>query len=301
MGFFDKLKQSLKKTSNETFGKIKKLLSFSKIDEEVLEQLEELLIMGDVGIETTEKIILQMKERGKEFSSPEEALEKILTEILSSSEEPLDQKPEEKPIVISVIGVNGAGKTTSIGKLAKYFKSMDLEVVVAAADTFRAAAIDQLKVWAKERAEVTIISSIPGGDAGAVVYDAVNHALSKKKDIVLIDTAGRLHTKNNLMEELKKIHNVVKKILPSAPQEVLLVLDATTGQNGLIQAEKFSEAVGVTGIILTKLDGTAKGGIALAIKERLNIPIKYIGVGEGIEDLKPFNPEEYVKALMQGE
>ncbi len=299
MGFFDKLKKGLKKTQEATFGKILKILKFSKLDADTLDEIEELLVMGDLGIQCSEKIIEQLKKRNNEFDSPEKALETIMIEMLGGDISL--NIPEKKPFVITVVGVNGAGKTTTIGKMAKYFKEQGKEVVLAAGDTFRAAAIEQLKVWAEDRAKVPIISHQPGADAGAVAYDAVSHALSKNKDVVIIDTAGRLHTKHNLMEELKKINKVIKKVIPDAPHEVLLVIDATTGQNGLIQAEKFSESSDVTGVVLTKLDGTAKGGIALAIKDSLNIPIKFIGVGEGVDDLRPFDPEEFVKALMEGD
>jgi len=297
MGFFDKLKRGLKKTNEETFGKIKKILSFGKLDEDTLEEIEEILIMGDVGVECSERIIESLQERKKEFDSPEQALQAIMVEMLDGEREL--NYPSEGPFVISVVGVNGAGKTTTIGKIAKILKNNGKEVVLAAADTFRAAAIDQLRVWAQERAEVTLISHQHGADAGAVAFDAVQHAKSKNKDCVIIDTAGRLHTKTNLMNELAKVHKVVKKIIPEAPHEILLVIDATTGQNGLMQAEKFAEAVGVTGIVITKLDGTAKGGIALSIKDRFGIPIKFIGVGEGIDDLKPFDPNDFVSALLQ--
>jgi len=299
MGFFDKLKEGLKKTHDATFGKIFKILKFSKLDDETLEEIEELLVMGDVGVSCSEKIIEQLKKKNKDFDSPQEALESIMIEMLNGNND-LNQ-PDSGPFVISVVGVNGAGKTTTIGKMAKYFKTDGKDVVLAAGDTFRAAAIDQLRIWAEERADVPIIAHQQGADAGAVAFDAVSHALSKKRDVVLIDTAGRLHTKHNLMEELKKINKVIKKVIPDAPHEVLLVIDATTGQNGLIQAEKFSDSSDVTGVVLTKLDGTAKGGIALAIKDALDIPIKFIGVGEGIDDLRPFDPEDFVKALMEGE
>ncbi|HPF17497.1 MAG TPA: signal recognition particle-docking protein FtsY [Thermotogota bacterium] len=297
MGFFDKLKKGLKKTNEATFGKIKKILRFGKLDENTLEEIEEILIMGDVGVECSEKIIESLEERKKEFDSPENALKSILVEMLRGDSEL--NYPQEGPLVISVVGVNGAGKTTTIGKIAKILKDEGKEVVLAASDTFRAAAIDQLRVWAQERAGVTLISHQHGADAGAVAFDAVQHAKSKNKDCVIIDTAGRLHTKTNLMNELAKVHKVVRKVIPQAPHEILLVIDATTGQNGLLQAEKFAQAVGVTGIVVTKLDGTAKGGIALSIKERFGIPIKFIGVGEGVDDLKRFDPENFVNALLQ--
>ncbi|HPE69833.1 MAG TPA: signal recognition particle-docking protein FtsY [Thermotogota bacterium] len=299
MGFFDKLKAGLKKTRESTFGKIKKLLAISKIDEETLEKVEELLVTGDVGMELSEEIIESLKERAKEFDSPTQALQAILVEKLQGDTELM--RNGHHPFVISVVGVNGAGKTTTIGKMASFFKQQGDQVVLAAADTFRAAAIDQLRTWAEDRAQVPIIAHQPGADAGAVAFDAVNHALARNKDVVLIDTAGRLHTRHNLMEELKKVHNVIRKLVPDAPHEVLLVLDATTGQNGLIQARKFQEMVGVTGVVITKLDGTAKGGIALSIRSELGIPIKFIGVGEGIDDLRPFDALEFVQALLEEE
>jgi len=299
MGFFDRLKEGLKKTRDATFGKIKTLLAFSKIDAETLDQIEELLITSDISMNTTEKIIRGLKDKMKSEKNATQALKIALMELLEG--ETGLAVPEKPPMVISIVGVNGGGKTTTTGKLAKRFKEDKKEVVLAAADTFRAAAIDQLRVWAEDRAGVPLIAHEPGADSAAVAFDAVSHALSKKKDIVLIDTAGRLHTKDNLMEELKKLHRVIKKIIPEAPHEVLLVLDATTGQNGLMQAKKFSEAVGVTGIILTKLDGTAKGGIALSIKDELGLPIIYIGVGEKIDDLRPFQAEDFVNALLEGE
>jgi fused signal recognition particle receptor len=299
MGLFDRLKEGLKKTREATFGKIKKLLSFSKLDEETLEKIEELLITSDVSMSTTERIINALKIKTKEEKDATQALKSVLLELLEGDTSLLI--PQKPPMVISVIGVNGGGKTTTVGKLAKRFSNENKEVVLAAADTFRAAAIDQLRVWAEERSGVPIIAHEPGSDSAAVAYDAVSHAIAKKKDIVLIDTAGRLHTKENLMEELKKLHRVIKKVIPEAPHEVLLILDATTGQNGLSQAKKFSEAVGVTGIVLTKLDGTAKGGIALSIKEELKLPIKFIGVGEKVEDLRPFNAVDFVEALLEEE
>ena len=295
MGFFDRLKEGLKKTRDATFGKIKTLLAFSKIDAETLDQIEELLITSDISMNTTEKIIRGLKDKMKSEKNATQALKIALMELLEG--ETGLAVPEKPPMVISIVGVNGGGKTTTTGKLAKRFKEDKKEVVLAAADTFRAAAIDQLRVWAEDRAGVPLIAHEPGADSAAVAFDAVSHALSKKKDIVLIDTAGRLHTKDNLMEELKKLHRVIKKIIPEAPHEVLLVLDATTGQNGLMQAKKFSEAVGVTGIILTKLDGTAKGGIVIAVAKELNIPVKLVGIGEGIEDLREFSPDIFAQAL----
>lgn len=299
MGFFERLKEGLKKTRDAAFSKIKKLLSFSKLDEETLERIEELLISSDVSMGTTQKIIQGLKEKTKEIKDSTQALKAVLLGILSG-ENGLNF-PAKKPMVISIVGVNGGGKTTTIGKIARRFKDEGKEVVLAAADTFRAAAIDQLRIWAEERAGVPMIAHEQGADSAAVAFDALSHAIAKKKDIVLIDTAGRLHTKDNLMEELKKLHRVLKKLIPEAPHEVLLVIDATTGQNGLAQAKKFLEAVNVTGIVLTKLDGTAKGGIILSIKDELKLPIKFIGVGEQVEDLRAFVAEDFVNALLEGD
>jgi fused signal recognition particle receptor len=297
MGFFDKLKKGLKKTNETIFGKINRILKYKKLDEDTLEEIEELLIMGDVGVECSEKIIDELQARQRDYDSLDEALREIMIEMLEGDNSL--KYPEEGPLVVSVVGVNGAGKTTTIGKMAKSLKEEGKDVVLAAADTFRAAAIEQLKVWAEDRAEVTLIAHQYGADAGAVAFDAVQHGVAKGKDVVIIDTAGRLHNKINLMNELAKVHKVVKKVVPEAPHEILLVIDATTGQNGLIQAEKFAEAVGVTGIVITKLDGTAKGGIVLSIKETFGIPIKFIGVGEGVDDLKPFVACDFVKALIE--
>jgi len=296
MGFFDKLKEGLKKSRDTFFNKIGQILKSKKFDKETRDEIEELLISADVGVEATEYILERLEEMKPEDAFG--ALKEILIEILSK-----DNKLKvtaEKPFVISMVGVNGSGKTTTCGKLAHMFKSEGKQVVVGACDTFRAAAIDQLKVWA-ERSGATFISHMEGADAGAVAYDALNHAISKSKDVVILDTAGRLHNKKHLMDELQKVHRVLQKLMPSAPHEVLLVMDAVTGQNGLQQAKIFKEVVNVTGIVLTKLDGTAKGGIAIAIAKELGIPIKFIGVGEGIEDLKPFDAMAFVEALMSGD
>lgn len=293
MGFFEKLKEGLKKSRDTFFNKISEILRFKKFDAQTKEEIEELLISADVGVEATEYIISKLEEMKPEDAFS--ALKEILIEILSGNNSL--NVPKERPFVISMVGVNGSGKTTTCGKLAHMFKSDGKQVVVGACDTFRAAAIDQLKVWA-ERSGATFISHMEGADAAAVAYDAVNHALSKGKDVVLLDTAGRLHNKKHLMDELQKINRVIQKIMPNAPHEVLLVMDAVTGQNGLQQAKIFKEVVNVTGIVLTKLDGTAKGGITIAIAKELGIPIKFIGVGEGIEDLKPFSPRDFVEALL---
>uniref|UniRef100_A0A7C5U4F1 Signal recognition particle receptor FtsY n=1 Tax=Fervidobacterium nodosum TaxID=2424 RepID=A0A7C5U4F1_9BACT len=296
MGFFEKLKEGLKKSRDTFFNKISEILRFKKFDAQTKEEIEELLISADVGVEATEYIISKLEEMKPEDAFS--ALKDILVEILSGNNSL--NVPNEKPFVISMVGVNGSGKTTTCGKLASLFKSEGKQVVVGACDTFRAAAIDQLKVWA-ERSGATFISHMEGADAAAVAYDAVNHAISKGKDVVLLDTAGRLHNKKHLMDELQKINRVIQKIIPNAPHEVLLVMDAVTGQNGLQQAKIFKEVVNVTGIVLTKLDGTAKGGITIAIAKELGIPIKFIGVGEGIDDLKPFNPRDFVEALLAGD
>lgn len=295
MGFFEKFKEGLKKTRETFFGKIKNILKGQKLSEEIKEEIEELLILSDVGIEATEYILEKIEELNEEDSF--EALKKVLIEILSGNNKL--NFPEKPPFVISMVGVNGSGKTTTAGKLAEYFKNSGKSVVLAACDTFRAAAIDQLKIWA-ERTNSTFISHQEGSDSAAVAFDAVSHALAKEKDVVILDTAGRLHTKTNLMEELKKINRVIKKKIPDAPHEVLLVIDAVTGQNGLQQAKIFKKFVDVTGIVLTKLDGTAKGGIAIAIAKEMGIPIKFVGLGEKADDLKPFDPEDFVNALLEG-
>ncbi|WP_448531438.1 signal recognition particle-docking protein FtsY [Pseudothermotoga sp.] len=291
MGFFEKLRQGLEKTRKTFFDGIKQLLGVGRIDEETLQELEELLIAADVGHQTTTWIIEKLKRERSD--DPIASLKKILVELLDAD---TSLNLTGSPSVISVVGVNGSGKTTSVAKLASQFQAMGKSVVMAAADTFRAAAIEQLKVWG-ERINCTVIAHEEGSDPAAVAYDAVNHAKSKSKDIVIIDTAGRLHTKKNLMEELRKIHRVVAKLVDGAPHEVLLVIDATTGQNGLVQARIFKEMVNVTGLVITKLDGTAKGGVALAIKHELSLPIKFIGVGESAEDLKPFDAKQFVEAL----
>ncbi len=296
MGIFSRIKEGLKKTRDGFFKNVKKLLSFDRLDENTLEEIEELLILSDMGSETSREVISALRERTHKGRNPTDVLKDVLTEILDI---PYEQKTG-KPYVISVVGVNGTGKTTTIGKLSGLYSQQGKRVVLAACDTFRAAAVEQLRVWS-DRSGVDFISQGQGADSAAVAFDAINHAVSKGKDIVIIDTAGRLHTKSNLMEELKKVHRVIGKAVQGAPHEVLLVIDATTGQNGLIQAAKFKEAVNVTGIVLTKLDGTAKGGIIFAIVKELGIPVKYIGVGAKIDDLKPFKPSEFVEALLSND
>lgn len=302
MGFFNKIAQGLKKTRDSMMGKVDALLnSFTKIDEEFFEELEENLIMADVGAVTSARICDNLRKKVKEqglsdAAEVKAAIKEIISEMLSGDEE---LNLSTKPTVILVIGVNGVGKTTTIGKLANNLKNEGKKVLLAAADTFRAAAIDQLQIWA-DRAGVDLVKHDEGSDPAAVVFDAVNAGKARGCDVVICDTAGRLHNKKNLMDELAKISRVVDREAPGSAKEVLLVLDATTGQNALNQAKLFQEAAGLTGIILTKLDGTARGGVVIGIKEELNIPIKYIGVGEQIDDLRPFNSKDFVDALFEG-
>ena len=299
MAFLDKLKAGLLKTKNALFGGVESILkSFVRVDEDLLEELEEVLICADVGVGATEDIIEELRERIKDGRLKEkeqimDTLREILTNMIGEGQ-PL--KLETTPSVVLVIGVNGAGKTTSIGKIANSLKRSGKKVVVAAADTFRAAAIDQLGVWC-ERAGVDMIRQSEGSDPAAVVYDAVNYAKNKQADVLLVDTAGRLHNKKNLMNELAKINRVIERELPGASRENLLVLDATTGQNAVLQAKEFRQAAELSGLILTKLDGTAKGGIVLSIKKELDVPVKFIGVGEKIDDMEPFDADEFVDAL----
>ena len=274
------------------------LKSFTKIDDELFEELEELLVMGDVGVHTAEKICDELKSRVKKegIKDPEEInrlLEETVSEMLKGGEE-LDISTT--PSIILVIGVNGVGKTTTIGKLANSLSKQGKKVILAAADTFRAAAIEQLDIWA-QRSGCEIIKQNEGSDPAAVVFDAISAAKARNADVIICDTAGRLHNKKHLMDELAKINRVIDRELPNAAKEKLLVLDATTGQNAVNQAEQFRQATGITGIVLTKLDGTAKGGVVLAIKDGLGIPVKYIGVGEQIDDLQPFNSDDFAKAL----
>lgn len=301
MGFFDKLKAGLAKTKNALFGRLDQLFrGFSKVDEDMLEELEEVLITADVGVVPTEKIIdgLRGKIRAEKITEPEKvktALEEILVSMIGEGE-PLVL--DTKPSVILVIGVNGVGKTTSIAKIANLLKSEGKSVILAAADTFRAAAVDQLKIWA-DRVGVDIISHGEGSDPAAVVFDAVNAAKSRHSDVLIIDTAGRLHNKKNLMDELAKINRVVDRELPGCSRETLLVLDATTGQNAVSQAKEFRNSAPLTGLVLTKLDGTAKGGIVFSIREELGIPVKFICVGEQVDDLQYFKAGEFVSALFE--
>ncbi|NLM49227.1 MAG: signal recognition particle-docking protein FtsY [Epulopiscium sp.] len=302
--FFSKLVKGLAKTRNNIMDGIDNVLkSFNKIDEELYEELEETLIMADIGVNASIKIMNGLREKVKERKINEPAALKQLlieeiTEILSKGNR--DLNIQEGPAVILVIGVNGVGKTTTIGKLAHLIKKENKKVLLAAADTFRAAAIEQLEIWGN-RTGVDVIRHQENSDPGAVVFDAIQAAKARKIDVLICDTAGRLHNKKNLMEELRKIFKIINKEYPEARKEVLLVLDATTGQNALQQVKLFKEVTDISGIILTKLDGTAKGGIIIAINSEMDIPIKYIGVGEGIEDLRPFNPKEFAEALFTDE
>ena len=299
MGFFNKIKEGLKKTRDAVIGQIDSMLkSFTKIDDELFEELEELLVMGDLGVPTAEKICEELKKKVKKegIKNPNEIhrlLEETVSDMLRGGEE-LDLSTT--PSIILVIGVNGVGKTTTIGKLANHLTKQGKKVILAAGDTFRAAAIEQLEIWA-DRSHCEIIKQNEGSDPAAVIYDAISAAKARHADVIICDTAGRLHNKKPLMDELAKINRIIDRELPDASKEKLLVLDATTGQNAVNQAEQFSLATGITGIVLTKLDGTAKGGVVLAIKEGLGIPVKYIGVGEQIDDLQPFDAEDFARAL----
>ena len=299
MGFLDKLKAGLGKTKNALMGQIDNVLkAFVKIDEDALEELEEALICADVGVAATEEIIEMLRERIKDdrLKSREDteiAIREIISDMIGEGE-PLNLSTT--PSVILVIGVNGAGKTTSIGKISNRLRREGKKVVVAAADTFRAAAIDQLAEWCR-RADVELVKQTEGSDPAAVVYDAANFARNRGADVLIVDTAGRLHNKKNLMNELAKINRVIDRELPGAARENLLVLDATTGQNAILQAKEFKNAAEITGLVLNKLDGTAKGGIVLSIRKELGIPVKFIGVGEKIDDMQEFDAKEFSEAL----
>ena len=303
MAFLDKLKAGLSKTKKAIFGQIDEVLkSFVRVDEDMLEELEELLITSDVGVNATEEIMERLRDdiksgRLKEKEQVIGALRRILEDMIGEGGE---LELSTTPSIILVIGVNGAGKTTSIGKISNRLIQKGKRVVVAAADTFRAAAIDQLAVWC-ERSGAEIVKQNEGSDPAAVVFDAVNYAKKRNADVLIIDTAGRLHNKTNLMNELAKINRVIDKECPGAARENLLVLDATTGQNAILQAKEFRNAANITGLVLNKLDGTAKGGIIIPIKNELNIPVKYIGVGEGIDDLQPFNAAEFADGIFGDE
>jgi fused signal recognition particle receptor len=299
MGFFDRLKESLTKTRKGLVEKVESIFTGRKVDETTLEELEEILIMSDVGTTAASEIMSVIREKArkgeaKDTDSVKGLLKSEMISILGDFQPLLVSG--SKPFVILAVGVNGVGKTTTIGKLASRFRSQGLSVLLAAGDTFRAAGIEQLEIWAK-RADTQFVQHQKGSDPAAVAFDAVVAAKSRGIDVVIIDTAGRLHTKTNLMEELKKVKRSIDKALPGAPAEVLLVVDATTGQNALRQAEIFNQTIGITGIALTKLDGTAKGGIVFAIKKGPGIPVRLIGVGEGIDDLRDFDPGEFVEAL----
>lgn len=304
MGFFDKLKKGLNKTRENFTNRIEKLvIGYADIDDDLLDELEETLLMADVGVSTTEKLMAAVRQgiKKKQINSPEDLkpfLAKEISAILTAGEDQNQTKmAEEGPTVLLVIGVNGAGKTTTIGKLAAYYKGQGKRVMLAAADTFRAAAIDQLEVWG-ERTGAQVIKHEEGSDPAAVAFDAVKSAIARRVDLLIVDTAGRLQTKSNLMQELEKINRVIQREIPGAPHETLLVLDATTGQNALHQAELFTKVAPITGVVLTKLDGTAKGGVIIGIKSQLAMPVKWIGVGEGVEDLRPFVAEDFAKALL---
>lgn len=300
-GFFQRLKEGLFKTRQGLIDRIDQLFTGKrKIDEALLTELEEILISSDIGVKTTQELLQKVtsKIQRKELADADlfkKNLKEEMWQILHQQEKPLDIS-QASPFVIMVIGVNGTGKTTTIGKLAQKFKNQGKSVLLVAADTFRAAAIEQLEAWG-QRVGCEVIKQKSGSDPSAVVFDALQAAQTRKVEVVIIDTAGRLHTKVNLMEELKKVKRVISRQIPGAPHEVLLVLDATTGQNSINQAKMFNDAIGVTGIALTKLDGTAKGGILLAISEELHLPLRYIGIGEKLDDLREFNAREFVEAL----
>ena len=302
MGFFERLKEGLSKTRRNFTDRIQELVGLSTaIDDDFLDELEMILLSADVGVKTTEKLIDAVRKaaKTKEIKSTEDVipfLKKYMSELLKDSGQ--RTRIGAKPTVILVVGVNGVGKTTTIGKLANYFTLFKYKVVLAAGDTFRAAAGEQLQIWG-ERANCDVIRHAEGADPAAVVFDAMKAAIARKADILFIDTAGRLQNKVNLMKELEKMNKVIAKFIPEAPHETLLVIDATTGQNGIMQAKAFKEITNITGIVLTKLDGTAKGGIVLAIKEEVNIPVKFIGLGEKMEDLKPFDIESYIYGLFK--
>lgn len=301
MGLFGKIGQGLKKTRDAMMNSMNSMLrGFTRIDAELFEELEEILVMGDVGTATASRICEQLratvKERG--ITDPmviRELLQELVAQMLEGGQE---LALGTKPSVILVIGVNGVGKTTTIGKMAAGLKADGKKVILGAADTFRAAAIEQLEIWA-ERAGVDIVKHVQGADPAAVVFDTVSAAKARGADVVICDTAGRLHNKKNLMDELAKIGRVIDRELPDADKEILLVVDATTGQNAVNQAREFKQAAGITGIVLTKLDGTARGGVVLAIREDLQVPVKFIGVGEGIDDLQPFDPVQFAKGLFE--
>ena len=303
MGIFSKIKAGLQKTRSSIADSVNNIInSFTKIDEEFFEELEEILVLSDIGIRTSTEICDKMRAKIKETGETDTEniktmMKEIIVDMLGEDE---GLSLNTKPSVILVIGVNGVGKTTSIGKIASQLKAEGKKVVLGAADTFRAAAIDQLAVWS-ERAGVLMVKSVEGTDPASVVFDTIASAKANNADVIICDTAGRLHNKKNLMDELAKINRVIKRELPDADVETLLVLDATTGQNAVNQAKEFKNVTDITGIVLTKLDGTAKGGIIIPIRNELNIPVKFIGVGEGIDDLQPFNSREFADGIFDGE
>jgi len=302
MGFFSKIKDGLKKTKESMVKKMQKVVnSFTKIDEELFEQLEETMIMSDMGVDTSVQICEELRKRIKErgITDPSVIMELIQEIVAEMMGDDIELDLSSKPSVIMVIGVNGAGKTTTIGKMCHQFINDGKKVVVAAADTFRAAAIDQLQVWT-DRAGADIVKHAEGSDPASVVFDAIAAAKARNCDVLICDTAGRLHNKKNLMDELAKMNRIIEREAPDSSKEVLLVLDATTGQNAVNQARLFKEVAPISGIVLTKLDGTAKGGIVISIKNELGIPVKLIGVGEKIDDLQPFNSRDFVRALFEG-
>ena len=302
MGFFDKLKQGLSKTKQSFNDKVNNVFStFRKVDEDLLEELEEALIMSDVGVETSTKIISKLRDRIKKQNIKEaEEVKQALREEIQNIFDEVDNSLHlnTKPSVILVVGVNGVGKTTSIGKIANRLKQDGKKVVIAAADTFRAAAVEQLEIWAN-RAGCPIVKKEEGADPASVVYDAIRKTKEENADVLICDTAGRLHNKKYLMDELEKIKRVIDKELPDASKEILLVLDATTGQNAILQVQAFKETVDITGLVLTKLDGTAKGGVVIGITNENHMPVKFIGVGEQIDDMEVFNSEDFVKAIIE--
>lgn len=299
MGFFDKLKERVNKTRENFSAKVNQVIkNFRKVDEEFFEELEEALILSDIGYATTEKVIETLRDQVKESkisdsSEIKDMLVKILADYMSA--QPLEIK---KPTVMLIVGVNGVGKTTAIGKLTNYYNAQGKKVLLAAADTFRAAAAEQLSIWG-QRTNTRVIKYAEGADPAAVVYDAIDAAKAADSDLLVIDTAGRLHNKKNLMSELEKINRVIDKEYPGANRETFLVVDATTGQNAISQTEVFNESVKLTGIILTKLDGTAKGGVVCAVKDMTGVPVRFIGVGEGVDDLQPFDAYEFAKAILE--
>lgn len=301
MGWLDRLKEGLSKTRNSIGEKMDSILSIGRgVDEELYEELEEILVTSDIGVKTSMDIISELRKRVKESkisdgAQVKEVLKEIMVELMGGEKRNII--PENTPAVYMVVGVNGVGKTTSIGKMAYYLKNKGYKVMLAAGDTFRAAAIDQLEVWS-QRAGVDIIKHQEGADPAAVIFDAIQSAKARKVDVLICDTAGRLHNKKNLMEELKKINRILDREYPEAEKTTLLVLDATTGQNALIQAKEFVQAADVNRLVLTKLDGTAKGGVAVAINHEMSIPVSMIGVGEGMDDLQEFDPRSFVDAIL---